>query len=81
MDDCTWGMGTISAAHIEPPTARFFVTFWDSGIANNLTLPAGERTIRVFAETPPGALAVAQFHFGGRGRDFRIVEGPAGAHP
>ena len=78
MAESTWGMGTISAAHIEPPSARFFVTFWDSGITENLHLPAGERTVRVFAQTPAGAIAVAQFHYGSRGRDFRIVEGPAG---
>jgi hypothetical protein len=81
MDDSAWGMGTITAAHIEPPTTCFFVTFWDAGIANNLHLPAGERTVRVFAHTAQGALAVAQFHFGGRGRDFRLVEPSEGAPP
>ena len=79
MAESTWGIGTILAPHIEPPTDRFFVTFWDSGITQDLTLPAGERTVQVFAHTPAGALAVAQFHYGSRGRDFRIVEGPAGA--
>jgi hypothetical protein len=81
MHNSAWGMATITAAHIEPPTTCFFVTFWDAGSANNLYLPAGERTVRVFAHTPQGALAVAQFHFGGRGRDFRIVEPSEGAHP
>jgi hypothetical protein len=81
MPDSAWGIATITAAHIEPPTTCFFVTFWDNGIANHLYLRAGERTVRVFAHTPQGALAVAQFHFGGRGRDFRLVEPSAGAPP
>jgi hypothetical protein len=78
MDDSAWGVGTIWASHIEQPTTCFLVTFWDSRIANTIHVPTGERTVRVFAQTPTGALAVAQFHFGGRGRDFRIVEGPEG---
>ena len=79
MAHSAWGMGTIFALHIEPPTACFFVTFWDAGSTKNVAVPAGARTVRVFAHTPAGALAVAQFHYGRRGRDFRVGEGPDGA--
>ena len=81
MGESTWGMGTIWAAHIEQPTTLFFVIFWDAGLADPMPMPAGERTVRVFAHTPRGALAVAQFHFGGRGRNFRIAAVREGEPP
>ena len=78
MVEGTWGVGAVWASHIEKPTTPFLVTFWDSGTYNVIHVPEGERTVQVFAETSAGALAVAHFHYGGRGRDFRIVEGPKG---
>jgi hypothetical protein len=72
MDDHLWSRATLWDADVEPPTAVFLVTFWDKGTADP-PLPAGERTIRVWAETRTGAVAIVQRYFQGRGRDFRTL--------
>jgi len=59
-------------ADVEPPTRVFLVIFWDAGTAAP-PLPAGERTIRVWAATCTGAIAIAQRYFKTRGRDFRTL--------
>jgi hypothetical protein len=72
MDDHTWSRATLWDADVEPPTALFLVTFWDAGTADP-PLPAGERTMRVWAATRTGAVAIVQRYFKERGRDFRAL--------
>jgi hypothetical protein len=72
MSDSPWSQATLWDGAIEPPTALFLVTFWDEGTATP-PLPAGERTIRVWAQTRAGAVAIVQRYFQERGRDFRTV--------
>jgi len=75
MGDNTWSRATLWDADVEPPTTVFLVTFWDAGTADP-PLPVGERTIRVWAATRTGALAIAQRYFTARGRDFRTLGMP-----
>ena len=65
-----WGLGTVFASHIEAPRLAFFVTFWCSDHRNVVSIPEGERTIHVCAETEAGALTIAQYHNEARGWDF-----------
>ena len=66
---------TISASHIEAPDRPFAVEYFAPAHINVLFFEAGLRRIRVLAQTPPGALRIAQYHHY-RGRDFRLIQGP-----
>ena len=72
MNDSTWSRATLWDGDIEPPTTLFLVTFWDEGTAAP-PLPAGERTMRVWAKTRAGAVTIVQRYFQERGRDFRTM--------
>lgn len=67
---------TIHAGHIEAPQKSFFVQ-WDAEAYNNvLRFAPGKRWARVLAETPEGALMIAEFHYGSRGKNFELLSEP-----
>jgi hypothetical protein len=72
MSDNLWSQATLWDGEIEPPTTCFLVTFWDEGTTAP-PVPAGERTVRVFAQTPTGAVALVRHYCKERGRDFRLL--------
>lgn len=67
---------TLHAPHIEKSDRQFRVR-WDApAYFNVLYFQASPREATVLAETPEGALRIAQYHHF-RGRNFELVDSPA----
>ena len=67
----------ISAPHLEVPSYTFFVRFSHRAYCPDgvsLCFPRTERLVEVLAQTPAGALAIAQYHYGRYGSAFRLTE-------
>ncbi len=74
MYDTTQDSGhTLHAGHIEAPRRPFFVQ-WDAESYHNvLHFAPGKRWARVLAETAEGAVKIATYHHGSRGKNFERI--------
>jgi hypothetical protein len=70
-------MDLVHAAHLAAPVRPgFVVRFHHQGYRPHgypFWIPASNRVIRVLADTPDGALAVARYHYGRLGCDFSVM--------
>ena len=64
---------TIFARHIEQPRTRFVVAFDSLGYINVIRSADTRLRVVVLAETPEGALAIAEYHHGLRGSNFTLM--------
>ena len=63
---------TLYGQHIEKPVTAFIVKFWQKEHFNVFRHPAGERIVKILAETAEGAVKIAQFHFFMSGKNFEV---------
>lgn len=64
---------TLRAEHIENAIEPFYVSWYSPPYVNVLRFEGGRRWAKVMAETPEGALHIAQYHhFSGEG--FMLLE-------
>lgn len=65
-------MLTLYGQHIEKPVTAFTVKFWQREYVNVIRHPAGERMVKILAETAEGAVRIAQYHFFMTGKNFEV---------
>jgi hypothetical protein len=68
-------MVTIHASHIEKPEKEFYVKFLHAPYFNVYFHVAKCVTVKVLAETPDGALKIAQYHYFDSS-NFTLVDAP-----
>lgn len=73
----------IHAEHLETAHASFWVRFHQRAfrpVGYPSDISARERLVEVLAETPTGALRIAEYHYGRLGSGFRLDTRPVTAY-